>query len=76
MHLRHISPGSTDWLDAVSEGGDDGGRRGGGKPQGPEERPKVLAMHAARPSGDADKPDKPNDRRRAAPTGGPGSHAT
>jgi hypothetical protein len=73
MHLRHISPGSTDWLDAVSDGGDDGGGRGGGKPQGPDERPKVHALHAARSGGDAD---RPNDRRRASPTGGPGSDVT
>jgi len=70
MHLRHISPGSTDWLDAVSEGGDDGGGRGGGKPQGPDDRQR---LHAARSEGD---PERPADRRRASPTGGPGSHAT
>jgi hypothetical protein len=73
MHLRHISPGSIDWLDAVSDGGDDGGGRGGGKPQGPDERPKVHPLHAARSDGDAD---RPNDRRRASPTGGPGSDVT
>jgi hypothetical protein len=51
MHLRHISPGSTDWLDAVFEGGDDRGGRGGGKPQGPEHKPR---LHAAPGDGDLD----------------------
>jgi hypothetical protein len=37
MHLRHISPGSMDWLDAVLEGGDEGVRRGG-KSHGHENR--------------------------------------
>jgi hypothetical protein len=67
MHLRHISPGSIDWLDAVSEGGDDGGGRGGGKPQGPEQPEPRLRMHAARSEND---PERPSDRRRAAPGGG------
>ncbi len=61
MHLRHISPGSTDWLDAVSEAGDDGGGRGGGKPQGPEK----TRLHAAgRADGEGE---QPSDRRRSAP---------
>ena len=60
MHLRHISPGSTDWLDAVSEAGDDGGGRGGGKPQGPEK----TRMQAARADGERE---RPSDRRRSAP---------
>jgi hypothetical protein len=46
MHLRHISPGSTDWLDAVFEGGDDRGGRGGGKPQGPDHKTRLSAAHS------------------------------
>jgi hypothetical protein len=68
MHLRHISPGSTDWLDAVSGDGDDGHGRGGGKPQGPEERPRLHAVHA-----DSAR-ERPVDRRRVSPESG--SHAT
>ena len=70
MHLRHISPGSTDWLDAVSEGGDDGHGRGGGKPQGPEERPRLHAAHAETER------ERPTDHRRASPSGASGSHVT
>jgi hypothetical protein len=38
MQLRHISPGSTDWMDAMDE---EGGGRGWGK-LAPEEREKLL----------------------------------
>jgi len=69
MHLRHISPGSTDWLDAVSEVGDDGGGRGGGKPQGPEK----TRMHAARADGERE---RPSDRRRSAPGASSETHET
>jgi hypothetical protein len=31
MHLRHISPRSMDWLDAVFEGGEERGSYGGGQ---------------------------------------------
>jgi hypothetical protein len=70
MHLRHISPGSTDWLDAVSAGGDDGGGRGGGKPQGPEEKTK---LHAARADGERE---RSGERRRSAPGDSPEVHET
>jgi hypothetical protein len=69
MHLRHISPGSTDWLDAVSEAGDDGGGRGGGKPQGPEK----TRMHAARADGARE---QPSDRRRITLDGSSETHDT
>lgn len=69
MHLRHISPGSTDWLDAVSDAGDDGGGRGGGKPQGPEK----TRMHAARADGEKE---RPSDRRRTAPGVSSEAHET
>jgi hypothetical protein len=38
MQLRHISPGSTDWMDAMDE---EGGGRGWEK-LAPEEREKLL----------------------------------
>ena len=38
MQLRHISPGSTDWMDAMDE---EGGGRGWEK-LAPEERVKLL----------------------------------
>ena len=38
MQLRHISPGSTDWMDAMDEEG--GGR--GWETLAPEERVKLL----------------------------------
>ena len=38
MHLRHISPGSNDWKDAMDEG--EGGR--GWERLAPEERVKLL----------------------------------
>jgi len=38
MHLRHISPGSNDWKDAMDEG--EGGR--GWQRLAPEEREKLL----------------------------------
>ncbi len=69
MHLRHISPGSTDWLDAVSEAGDDGSGRGGGKPQGPEQKGKLHA----RADGERE---RPSDRRRSAPGASSETHET
>ena len=39
MQLRHISPGSSDWVDAMDEGG--GGR--GWEKLAPEERTKLRA---------------------------------
>jgi hypothetical protein len=38
MHLRHISPGSSDWMDAMDE--ESGGR--GWEKLAPEERTKLL----------------------------------
>ena len=45
MQLRHISPGSSDWVDAMDEGG--GGR--GWEKLSPEERSKLRL--SARPAG-------------------------
>ena len=41
MQLRHISPGSSDWMDAVDE--EAGGR--GWEKLAPEERVKLLREH-------------------------------
>ena len=60
MQLRHISPGSNDWNDAMDEG--DGGR--GWQRLAPEERVKLLQ----------DRRDEDGDLSRAGPTGSSQAH--
>jgi len=55
MQLRHISPGSSDWMDAVDE--EAGGR--GWEKLAPEERVKLLK----------DRRDEEGDLKRAGPPG-------
>jgi hypothetical protein len=55
MQLRHISPRSSDWKDAMDEG--EGGR--GWERLAPEEREKLLK----------DRRDESGDLKRAGPTG-------
>jgi len=49
MHLRHISPKSMDWLDAMFEGGGEagGGQRGGGSLKEIGSRPRLRRGRAA-----------------------------
>ena len=47
MQLRHISPRSIDWMDAMDEGS--GGR--GWEKLGPEERTKLLRARQGEPEG-------------------------
>ena len=58
MQLRHISPRSSDWKDAMDEGM--GGR--GWEKLAPEEREKLLK----------DRRDEDGDLKRAGPTGSGG----
>ena len=60
MQLRHISPRSSDWKDAMDEGEGD---RGWGK-LAPEEREKLLK----------DRRDETGDLKRAGPTGAAQGH--
>lgn len=60
MHLRHISPRSSDWKDAMDEGA--GGR--GWERLAPEERVKLLK----------DRRDEDGDLTRAGPRGSGAGH--
>jgi hypothetical protein len=60
MHLRHISPRSSDWKDAMDEG--EGAR--GWERLAPEEREKLLK----------DRRDETGDLKRAGPTGAGHGH--
>jgi len=62
MLLRHISPRSTDWMDAMDEGS--GGR--GWEKLAPEEQAKLLRE---RPRGESESWRAPSERRPARPAG-------
>jgi len=49
MHLRHISPKSMDWVDAMFEGRGEagGGQRGGGSLREIQGRPRLRRGRAA-----------------------------
>jgi hypothetical protein len=65
MQLRHISPRSTDWMDAMDE--ESGGR--GWERLAPEERVKLLRERQGEPAGQAEATAYAEGRRPARPAG-------
>ena len=57
MHLRHISPRSSDWMDAMDE--EAGGR--GWERLAPEEQEKLLRERRGQPSAQSAAPGSPYD---------------